>query len=45
MLEECSSKLAAKFQAHFTEQNQVFDVRLFEGKQKWLDQPSDLQPS
>ena len=26
-----------------TDHGQIFDARLFEGKQKWLDQPTDLE--
>ena len=36
-------QIAEQVQPQFTDHRQTFDVRLFEGKQKRLDQPTDLE--
>ena len=38
-----SPQVAELVQPQFTDHRQTFDVRLFEGKQKRLDQPTDLE--
>ena len=43
MLKRTSPDVAAEIQPLFTEQQQVFDIRLFEENQKRLDQPTDLE--
>ena len=43
LLKRTSPDVAAEIQPLFTEQQQVFDIRLFEGNQKRLDQPTDLE--
>ena len=42
LLRKRSPKIAEQVQPQFTDHRQTFDVRLFEGKQKRLDQPTDL---
>ena len=38
-----SPQIAEQVQPQFTDHRQTFDVSLFEGKQKRLDQPTDLE--
>ena len=38
-----SPQIAELVQPQFTDHRQTFDVRLFEGKQKRLDQPTDVE--
>ena len=38
-----SPQVAELVQPQFTDHRQTFDIRLFEGKQKKLDQPTDLE--
>ena len=38
-----SPQIAQQVQPQFTDHRQTFDVRLFEGKQKRLDKPTDLE--
>ena len=43
LLRKRSSQVADLVQPQFTDHRQTFDVRLFEGKQKKLVQPTDLE--
>ena len=43
LLRKRSPQIAEQVQPQFTEHRQTFDVRIFEGKQKGLDQPTDLE--
>ena len=43
LLRKRSLQIAEQVQPQFTDHRQTFDVRLFEGKQKRLDQPTDLE--
>ena len=43
LLRKRSPQIAELVQPQFTDHRQTFDVRLFEGKQKKLDQPTDLE--
>ena len=43
LLRKRSPQIAELVQPQFTDHRQTFDVRLFEGKQKRLDQPTDLE--
>ena len=43
LLRKQSPQIAEQVQPKFTDHRQTFDVRLFEGKQKRLDQPTDLE--
>ena len=43
LLRERSPQIAEQVQPQFTDHGQTFDVRLFGGKQKKLDQPTDLE--
>ena len=43
LLRKRSPQIAEQVQPQFTDHRQTFDVRLFEGKQKRLDQPTDLE--
>ena len=43
LLRKRSPQIAEQVQPKFTDHRQIFDVRPFEGKQKWLDQPTDLE--
>ena len=43
LLRKRSPQIAEQVQPRFTDHRQTFDVRLFEGKQKRLDQPTDLE--
>ena len=43
LLRKRSLQIANLVQPQFTDHRQTFDVRLFEGKQKRLDQPTDLE--
>ena len=43
LLRKRSPQIAQQVQPQFTDHRQTFDVRLFEGKQKRLDQPTDLE--
>ena len=43
LLRKRSSQIAELVQTQFTHHRQTFDVRLFEGKQKRLDQPTDFE--
>ena len=43
LLRKRSPQVAEQVQPQFTDHRQKFDVRLFEGKQKRLDQPTDLE--
>ena len=43
LLRKRSPQVAELVQPQFTDHRQTFDVRLFEGKQKTLDQPTDLE--
>ena len=43
LLRKRSPQLAEQVQPQFTDHRQTFDVRIFEGKQKRLDQPTDLE--
>ena len=43
LLRKRSPQIAELVQLQFTEHRQTFDVRLFEGKQKRLEQPTDLE--
>ena len=43
LLRKRSPQIAEQVQPQFTDHRQTLDVRLFEGKQKWLDQPTDLE--
>ena len=43
LLRKRSSQVAELVQPQFTDHRQTFDIRLFEGKQKRLDQPTDLE--
>ena len=42
LLRKRSPQIAELVQPQFTDNRQTFDVRLFEGKQKRLDQPTDF---
>ena len=42
-LRKRSPQVAELVQHQFTDHRQTFDIRLFEGKQKRLDQPTDLE--
>ena len=43
LLRERSLQTAELVQPKFTDQRQIFEVKLFEGKPRWLDQPTDLE--
>ena len=43
LLRERSPQTAELVQPKFTDHRQIFDVKLFEGKPRWLDQPRDLE--
>ena len=43
LLRKRSPQIAEQVQPQFIDYRQTFDVRLFEGKQKRLDQPTDLE--
>ena len=43
LLRKRSPQTADLVQPKFTDHRQIFDVRLFEGKQRQLDQPTDLE--
>ena len=43
LLRKRSPQTAELVQPKFTDHRQIFDVRLFEGKPRWLDQPTDLE--
>ena len=43
LLRKRSPQIAEQVQPQFTDHRQTFDVRLFEDKQKRLDQPTDLE--
>ena len=43
LLRKRSPQIAEQVQPQFTDHRQTFGVRLFEGKQKRLDQPTDLE--
>ena len=43
LLRKRSPKTAQLVQPEYTDHRQIFDVRLFEGKQRRLDQPTDLE--
>ena len=43
LLRKRSPQVAELVQSQFTDHWQTFDIRLFEGKQKRLDQPKDLE--
>ena len=43
LLRKRSPQTAELVQPKFTDHRQIFDVRLFEGKQRRLDQPTDLE--
>ena len=43
LLRKRSPQVAELVQPQFTDHRQTFDIRLFEGKQKRLDQPTDLE--
>ena len=43
LLRKRSPQIAEQVQHQFTDHRQTFDARLFEGKQKRLDQPTDLE--
>ena len=43
LLRKRSPQIVDLVQPKFTDHRQTFDVRLFEGKQKRLDQPTDLE--
>ena len=43
LLRKRSLQIAEQVQPQFTDHRQPFDVRHFEGKQKRLDQPTDLE--
>ena len=43
LLRKRSPQIAELVQPQLTDHRQTFDVRLFEGKQKRLDQPTDLE--
>ena len=43
LLRERSPQTAELVQPKFTDHRQIFDVKLFEGKPRWLDQPTDLE--
>ena len=43
LLRKRNPQVAELVQPQFTDHRQTFDVRLFEGKQKRLDQPTDLE--
>ena len=43
LLRKRSPQIAEQVQPQFTDHRQTFDVRPFEGKQKRLDQPTDLE--
>ena len=43
LLRKRSPQVAELGQPQFTDHGQTFDIRLFEGKQKRLDQPTDLE--
>ena len=43
LLRKRSPQIAELVQPQFTDHRRTFDVRLFEGKQKRLDQPTDLE--
>ena len=43
LLRKRSPQIAQPVQPQFTDHRQTFDVRLYEGKQKRLDQPTDLE--
>ena len=43
LLRKRSPQIAGQVQPQFTDHRQTPDVRLFEGKQKRLDQPTDLE--
>ena len=43
LLRERSPQTAELVQPRFTDHRQIFEVKLFEGKPRWLDQPTDLE--
>ena len=43
LLRQRSPQTAKLVQPKFTDHRQIFDVKLFEGKPRWLDQPTDLE--
>ena len=43
LLRERSPQTAELVQPTFTDHRQIFEVKLFEGKPRWLDQPTDLE--
>ena len=43
LLRKRSPQIAEQVQPRFTDHRQTFDVRIFEGKEKRLDQPTDLE--
>ena len=43
LLRKRSPQVAELVQLQFTDRRQTFDIRLFEGKQKRLNQPTDLE--
>ena len=43
LLRERSPQTAELVQPKFTDHRQIFEVKLFEGKPRWLDQPTDLE--
>ena len=43
LLRERSPQTAELVQPKFTDHRQIFEVKLFEGKPGWLDQPTDLE--
>ena len=43
LLRERHPQTAELVQPKFTDHRQIFEVKLFEGKPRWLDQPTDLE--
>ena len=43
LLRERSPQIAELVQPKFTDHRQIFEVKLFEGKPRWIDQPTDLE--
>ena len=43
IIERKKPKTAELVQPKFTDHRQIFEVKLFEGKPRWLDQPTDLE--
>ena len=43
LLRERNPQTVELVQPKFTDHRQIFDVKLFEGKPRWLDQPTDLE--